>query len=82
MRPQPFGPPVQRRMRRRALTEQPPRHGPQTVLPTVGVRPRQVRDHRHRIVLVGEHITGQHPNPPSAAPAARQGNLRPELYGL
>ncbi len=28
MRPQPFGPPVQRRMRRRALAEQPLRHGP------------------------------------------------------
>jgi hypothetical protein len=80
MRPQPFRPPVHGGMRGRALTEQPPRHRAETVMPTVaGVGPRQCRDHRCRIVFVGQHITGQHPNSTPATPAARQGNLRLQL---
>jgi len=80
MRPQPFRPPVQGGMCRRALTEHPPRHRAETVMPTVaGVGPRQLRDHRHRIVFVGQYITGQHPNSTPTTPAARQGNLRLQL---
>lgn len=79
MRPQPFRPPVQRRMRRRASTEQPPRHAAQTVMPAVGVGPCQLGDHRSRIVLVGQYITRQHPDSTPAPTTARQRNLHLEL---
>ncbi len=82
MGPQPFRPPVQRRMCRRALTEQPPRHRPETEMPTTGVGPRQRHDHRHRIVFVGQHIARQHPHATPAAPAACQSNLHLELNAV
>ena len=82
MGPQPFRPPVQRRVRRRALTEHPPRHRPETGMPTVGVAPRRRRDHRRRIVFVGQHITRQHPHSTPARSAARQGNLCLHLDGV
>jgi hypothetical protein len=68
---EPLGPTVQRRVRRGALTEQIPSHAAQARR-ALGVGARQLRDHGHRILLVGQDVVRQNAGSGAAPRATRE----------
>jgi hypothetical protein len=68
---EPFGPTVQRGVRRGVLAEQIPNHVAQARRPS-GIGARQLGDHHQRVALVGQDVVGQYARSGAAPRAARE----------